>query len=248
MKIQGVKGMGDGAEFRVEEAFFRELSTYGPILEVALPSGEKILFRVEVGGDGRTISPRMALAIGPRAPEMTPIEYYRELKIFLSEGGNVFQYVLKDVLVVEYVDSKGVHRRVIGLSEPLPDKVLDEPQHVAAKLFTKSFLEKQGYNILEEEKHLEWWDEDVFFDFHVETPDMKIAIVECKHGDETVSKIKQADKYLEIARGKGWKLIYSFLHAPQTPQAEELLNHLVELMRQYPDTVEVFISGEKYGG
>jgi hypothetical protein len=240
--------MGDGAEFRVEEAFFRELSTYGPILEVALPSGEKILFRVEVGGDGRTISPRIALAIGPRAPEMTPIEYYRELKIFLSEGGNVFQYVLKDVLVVEYVDSKGVHRRVIGLSEPLPDKVLDEPQHVAAKLFTKSLLEKLGYRILEEESSYDLRNEKCFFDFKVETPNEKIAIIECKHGDETVSKIDQADKYLRIARENGWRLIYSFLHAPQTSETKELLNHLVELMRQYPDTVEVFISGEKYGG
>jgi len=156
----------------------------------------------------------------------------------------VFQYVLKDVLVVEYVDSKGVHRRVIGLSESLPDKVLDEPQHVAAKLFTKSLLEKLGYRILEEESSYEKY----FFDFKVETPSEKIAIVECKHGDETVSKIDQADNYFRIARENGWRLIYSFLHAPQTSETKELLNHLVELMRQYPDTVEVFISGEKYGG
>ena len=248
LKFHGVKGMSGGAAFRVSEARFRELSGYGPILEITLPSGEAILFRVDVGGDGKTVYSKLALAVERYAPEINPVEYYGELKFKLSEGGQSFEYTLRDLMVVEYEDSRGIHRSVVGLSEPLPDKVLKEPQHVAAKLFTKSFLEKQGYNILEEEKHLEWWDEDVFFDFHVETPDMKIAIVECKHGDETVSKIKQADKYFEIARGKGWKLIYSFLHAPQTPQAEELLNHLVELMRQYPGTVEVFISGDKYGG
>ncbi len=150
-------------------------------------------------------------------------------------------------MVVEYEDSRGVHRTAVGLSEPLPDKVLKEPQHVATKLFTKSLLEKLGYRILEEEKHFEWQGEDVFFDFHAEKPDEKVAVVECKHGDETVSKIDQADKYFRIARENGWRLLYSFLNAPQTSEAKELLNHLIELMRQYPDTVEVFISGEKYG-
>ncbi|MEM3649061.1 MAG: hypothetical protein QW506_07875, partial [Thermoproteota archaeon] len=99
---------------------------------------------------------------------------------------------------------------------------------------------------LEEERHLE--EERVFLDFFAETPDKKLAIIECKHGDETISEMDQANRYLEIARKNGWKLIYSFLYTPQTSQAQELLNHLVELMRQYPDIVEVYIGGERYGG
>ncbi|MCX8183046.1 MAG: hypothetical protein N3F08_01295 [Crenarchaeota archaeon] len=116
-----------------------------------------------------------------------------ELKIKLTERGETFEYTLRDAMVVEYEDSRGIHRSVIGLSEPLPDKVLKEPQHVVAKLF-KSLLGKLGYRILEEEKRLRWQDENVFFNFHVEKPDGKIVLVECKHGDETVSKIDQADK------------------------------------------------------
>ncbi|MEM2945456.1 MAG: hypothetical protein QXI87_03815 [Thermoproteota archaeon] len=248
LKFHGVKGMGGGAEFRVSEARFRELSVYGPILEATLPSGEAILFRVVVGGDGKSVSSRLALTVDGYAPEINPIEYYGELKIKLSESGETFEYTLRDAMVVEYEDSRGIHRKVIGLSEQLPDKVLKEPQHVAAKLFTKSLLEKLGYKILEEEKRLRWQGENVFFDFHAEKPDGKIVLVECKHGDETVSKIDQADKYFRIARENGWRLLYSFLHAPQTSETKELLNHLVELMKQHPDTIEVFISGEKYGG
>ncbi|MBO3798931.1 MAG: hypothetical protein JTT13_08700, partial [Candidatus Brockarchaeota archaeon] len=248
LKFHGVKGMGEGAAFRVSEARFRELSVYGPILEATLPSGEAILFRVDVSGDSKSVSSKLALAIDGYAPEINPIEYYGELKIKLSESGETFEYTLRDAMVVEYEDSKGVHRSVIGLSEPLPDKVLKEPQHVAAKLFTKSLLEKLGYKILEEESSYDLGHAKYFFDFKTETPNDKIAIVECKHGDETVSKIDQADKYFRIARENGWRLIYSFLHAPQTSETKELLNHLVELMRQYPDTIEVFISGEKYGG
>lgn len=248
LKFYGVKGMGDGTGFKVSKAMFRELSTYGPILEATLPSGEKILFRINVDWESKLISSKLALAIGPRAPEINPIEYYKELKIKLSESSQTFEYALKDIMVLEYEDSKGIHRKVISLSEALPTKVLYETQHVAAKLFTKSLLENSGYRILEEEKHIRWHGEDVFFDFYIEKPKGKIAIVECKHGDETISRIDQVDKYFRIARENDWKLIYSFLHVPQTSEAKELLNHLVELMKQYPDVIEVFISGEKYGG
>jgi len=248
LKFHGVKGMSGGAAFRVSEARFRELSGYGPILEITLPSGEAILFRVYMGEDGKTVSSKLALAIERYAPEINPVEYYSELKIMLSESGQTFEYTLRDLMVVEYRDSRGIHRSVVGLSEPLPDKVLKEPQHVAAKLFTKSLLENLGYKILEEESSYDLGYEKCFFDFKVETSNEEIAIIECKHGDETVSKIDQADKYLRIARENGWRLIYSFLHAPQTSEAEELLNHLVELMRRYPDIVEIFINGEKYEG
>ncbi len=103
------------------------------------------------------------------------------------------------------------------------------------------------YRILEEEKHLKG--KRVFLDFFVETPSGKLAIVECKHGDESSDDlVGQAYKYLEIAKENGWKLIYSFLHAPQTSEAQELLNHLIELMRQHQDMVEIYIGGVKYGG
>ncbi|MEM3449785.1 MAG: hypothetical protein QXP38_13120, partial [Nitrososphaerota archaeon] len=246
LKFHGVKGMSEGATFRVSEAHFRELSGYGPILEVTLPSGEGILFRVDVGGDGKSASSKLALAVDGYAPEINLIEYYGELKIKLSACGETFEYTLRDAMVVEYEDSRGIHRKVIGLSEQLPDKVLKEPQHVAAKLFTKEVFEGMRYKILEEERHLE--EERVFLDFFAETPDKKLAIIECKHGDETISEMDQANRYLEIARKNGWKLIYSFLYTPQTSQAQELLNHLVELMRQYLDVVEVYIGGERYGG
>ncbi|MCX8183047.1 MAG: hypothetical protein N3F08_01300 [Crenarchaeota archaeon] len=69
--------MGEGAAFRVSEARFRELSGYGPILEASLPSGEGILFRIDVGEDGKSVSSKLALAVDRYAPEINPIEYYR---------------------------------------------------------------------------------------------------------------------------------------------------------------------------
>ncbi|MEM2696115.1 MAG: hypothetical protein QXU09_04175, partial [Thermoproteota archaeon] len=63
--------------------------------------------------------------------------------------------------------------------------VLSESQHVVAKLFTKELLEKLGYIILEEESLYDLGNRRyVYFDFKTETPDKRIAIVECKHGDE----------------------------------------------------------------
>ncbi|MEM2570609.1 MAG: hypothetical protein QXP96_02660, partial [Thermoproteota archaeon] len=250
LKFYGVEGMSDGNGFKVSEARFRELSGYGPILEVTLHSSEKILFRIDVGRDGKSVSSKLALAIRTRAPEINPIKYYGELKIKLSENNQVFEYAFKDTIVVEYKDNKGIHRKVISLSKPLPDKVLSESQHVVAKLFTKELLEKLGYIILEEESLYDLGNRRyVYFDFKTETPDKRIAIVECKHGDEESGNlIGQADKYLEIADENNWKLIYSFLHAPQEPEAERLFEYLVELMRRYPDVIEVFIGGVKYEG
>ncbi|MGQ9595893.1 MAG: hypothetical protein ACUVQY_06385 [Thermoproteota archaeon] len=43
----------------------------------------------------------------------------------------------------------------------------------------------------------------------------------------------QVDKYFGIAKKEGWRLIYSFLYLPGTPEAKRLLGYLVELNKQH---------------
>ncbi|MGB9717386.1 MAG: hypothetical protein ACPL4E_02950 [Thermoproteota archaeon] len=59
---------------------------------MTLPSGEAILFRVDVAGDGKTVSSKLALAVERYAPDINLVEYYGELKIMLSERSSVRVY------------------------------------------------------------------------------------------------------------------------------------------------------------
>ncbi|MGB9717723.1 MAG: hypothetical protein ACPL4E_04710 [Thermoproteota archaeon] len=192
------------------------------------------------------MAPRLAVAARQAGPKVNPIRYYEKYEIKVTVDGETYEYTLEDLMVVEYEDSTGIHRTIIGLTKPLPKGVLAEPQHVAAKLFTKEFLEKLGYEILEEEKRFTWRDGRVILDYFAKKLNGKMTIVECKHGDELKSRIDQADNLFEIVKENDWKLIYSFLHVPQTPEAKKLFNHLVNLMKQYPNIVEIYIGGEKY--
>jgi hypothetical protein len=75
------------------------------------------------------------------------------------------------------------------------------------------------------------------------------AALECKHGNEIGGDlIRQADRYFNYVKQKGWKLIYYFLHEPQTTYAKELFNYLINLKRQNPGEVVIYLENREYKG
>ncbi|MGB9717724.1 MAG: hypothetical protein ACPL4E_04715 [Thermoproteota archaeon] len=49
LEFSGVEGMKEDARFQVSKAQFRDIGRYGPTLEITMPSGDQILFRIKWG-------------------------------------------------------------------------------------------------------------------------------------------------------------------------------------------------------
>jgi hypothetical protein len=236
LKVEGVKGL---EKIEIEEAHFKQV----PTLEITLKSGAKICFEMSLSEEGKSLVSDLAYEHGRHTPKIVNIQFRPFDEISFSEGGSTYKISLENFLIVEYEETGLIHKTAVGLYEPLPKGILQESEHVVAKLYGRDFVKSQGWMIEGEEYQAS---EEIRFDFVLKQQEERAAL-ECKHGNEIGGDlIRQADRYFNYVKQKGWKLIYYFLHEPQTTYAKELFNYLINLKRQNPGEVVIYLENREY--